>query len=77
MYGITEDEMPTPIAAPSSVRSVNAGRASPMPNGKRDHGRDQHRRGEPVDAGRAAAAGDAMAEHDVGTNSAQLAKANR
>ena len=62
---MTDDEMPTPIAAPSSSGSVSAGRASRMPIGNEKTAAISIAAREPVDAGRAAIGRDAVAEHDV------------
>ena len=64
-YGMTDEAMPTPIAARSTTGSAKARERRPAADRRRDDKRHQHRGGEAVDPAERRLPRDAVAEDDV------------
>ena len=65
MYGMTEEDTPTPTPAAERPRIAERGRGGAAGERRDDHRRDHHRSGEAVDAAQAGVLGDAVGKDDV------------
>ena len=75
-YGITEEEIPTPMPASDRDRVPEGGHRRPTGHRRDAHERDEHRRRQPVDA-RDRGRSDAVREHDVGREQAGVRQRER